>query len=54
LPGGHFSVALYVQNLFDKYYLIGGAAFGHGYTVGNDEFIPGRPRQYGLTLRTDF
>jgi iron complex outermembrane receptor protein len=54
MPGGHVSVALYVQNLFDKYYLIGGAAFGHGYTVGNDELIPGRPREYGLTLRTDF
>ncbi|MGC1460486.1 MAG: TonB-dependent receptor [Steroidobacteraceae bacterium] len=53
-PGGHFSISAYVQNLLNKYYLIGGTGFGHGYTVGNDELIPGRPRQYGVTLRTNF
>jgi len=53
-PNGRFSVSAYVLNLFNQYYLIGGAAFGHGYTVGNDEQIPGRPRQYGVTFRTNF
>jgi iron complex outermembrane recepter protein len=52
--GGRYSVAAYVSNLFNEYYLIGGTGFGHGYTVGNDELIPGRPRQYGLTLRVNF
>ncbi len=53
-PSGRFSVSAYVLNLFNQYYLIGGAAFGHGYTVGNDELDPGRPRQYGVTFRTNF
>lgn len=53
-PGGRLSVSAYVLNLFDEYYLVGGAGFGHGYTVGNDEIIPGRPRQFGLTVRANF
>jgi iron complex outermembrane recepter protein len=52
--GGHFSVSAYVSNLFNQYYLVGGAGFGKGYTVGNDESDPGRPRQYGVTVRTNF
>jgi iron complex outermembrane recepter protein len=53
-PGGRLSVSAYVLNMFNEYYLIGGAAFGHGYTVGNDEIIPGRPRQFGVTVRANF
>jgi iron complex outermembrane recepter protein len=52
--GGKFSISAYVSNLLNRYYLVGGAGFGKGYTVGNDESDPGRPRQFGVTLRTNF
>jgi iron complex outermembrane recepter protein len=53
-PSGRYRVSVYVLNLFNEYYLIGGTGFAKGYTVGADEIIPGRPRQFGVNLRMSF
>jgi iron complex outermembrane recepter protein len=49
-----FSVAAYGRNLTNEYYLIGGQDFAAGYTGGSRELDPGRPREFGIELRTSF
>lgn len=48
------TVALFGTNMTDERYLIGGQDFAAGYTVGNRDEYPGRPREYGLELRFNF
>jgi iron complex outermembrane receptor protein len=53
-PGGRWSVAAFGTNLTDEFYLVGGADFAGGYTVGNKELDPARPREYGLEVQVRF
>ncbi len=53
-PRGRWSVAAFATNLTDAFYLVGGVDFAKGYTVGTTELDPGRPREFGVELRTHF
>ena len=53
-PGGRWSAAVFGTNLTDAYYLVGGVDFAAGYTVGTRELDLGRPREWGVELRTRF
>lgn len=53
-PGDRLSLALFGNNLTNKYYLMGGVDFAGGYTTGSRELDPGKPRQYGLEARVKF
>jgi iron complex outermembrane receptor protein len=48
------TVAIFGTNLTDERYLIGGQDFAAGYTVGNRDEYPGRPREYGLEVTYNF
>jgi len=48
-PGDQFSVQLFGRNLGGEYYFTSGASAG-----GNDGYIPGAPRTYGVKLRYQF
>ncbi|HJP40010.1 MAG TPA: TonB-dependent receptor [Gammaproteobacteria bacterium] len=51
-PNGHFEVALFVTNLFDEEYIIaGGAALD---SFGTAEYTPGRPLEWGISLKYSF
>lgn len=52
--GGRWSVAGYVNNLFNKYYLIGGVAYLRGGVLPAKLVDPGRPREFGVTFRANF
>ena len=53
-PDGRWSVAGFATNLTNAFYLIGGVDFAKGYTTGTKELDPGRPREFGVELRTQF
>lgn len=48
---GHWSVAAYVNNLFNEYYLIGGVRYIGGGVLPGEAHDPGRPREFGVTFR---
>jgi len=49
-PDGHFSVQAFGKNLLGEYYF---ASASEG-TGGNDVYVPGAPRTYGVTARFKF
>jgi iron complex outermembrane receptor protein len=53
-PGDRWSVAAFATNLTGAFYLVGGVDFAKGYTAGVTELDPGRPREFGVELRTRF
>ncbi len=52
IRGSKFGAALYVQNLTDEEYLVGG--FPLGAVTGQNSVLLGTPRMYGIELRVDF
>jgi len=48
-PNGHFSVQGFLRNLGGEYYFVSAANGG-----GNDLYVPGAPRTYGVKLRYQF
>lgn len=49
-PGGGYDVQLFVKNLTNAYYY----ATGQASTGGNDLYLPGAPRTYGVTAGVHF
>lgn len=50
-PQDRYSIALFANNLTNKYYLISGTEFGKGGGIAATELDVGRPREFGVTVR---
>jgi iron complex outermembrane receptor protein len=52
IAGSKATAALFVKNLFDKSYYLGG--IGLGTSPGYNSVVPGEPRIYGVELGVTF
>lgn len=53
-PGERFSVAVFGNNLTNKFYILNETAYDTGLTVGMRLKDPGRPREVGVELKVNF